>query len=72
MKTTERTVHPNPAPVKPRPYWFATIPGELAVLCLDCGEVYDLRAGASSCGSKAGLLIMKALDRRGARVEVSR
>ena len=70
MNPATNKVVPNGRPVKPRPYWEVTIPGELALLCLDCNQVWDLRSGACSCGSRAALCILKTLNREG--VQVSR
>ena len=71
MRTEDgNRVHLNPRPVKARPLFTDTIPGDVAVWCLDCETVFDLRAtSCPSCGSKAAMLIKRILDRK---VEVYR
>lgn len=55
----------HPLPVKPTPLFYDTIPAALAQLCLDCSTVWDLRATTCpACGSRAGLPILKILDRQ--------
>lgn len=68
MQTVVKKIDPEPRHVKVRPPWFSTIPGDLALLCLDCQAIWDIRAGACSCGSKAALHILKTLDREGVQV----
>jgi hypothetical protein len=67
MRTTNK-VTPDTRPVKAKPYWEVSIPGDLALMCLDCQTIWDVRAGACPCGSRAALHIIKALDREGVQV----
>lgn len=70
MQTVVKKIDLERPHVKPRPHWYATIPSELCMKCADCGTYWDLRADCCDCGSKAGLNVTKALDRRG--IEVTR
>jgi len=64
MPATTQTVQPSQRPVKPRPY-TDHIPGEQAMLCLDCQEVWNVLAGACpACSSRACLHILRTLDGR--------
>lgn len=61
---TPQTVLPSQRPVKPRLY-TDHIPGDKAVLCMDCREVWDIRFEACPvCSSKACLHILRTLDGR--------
>lgn len=66
MRTANVKSTPDSRRVKVRPLFTDTIPGELALWCLDCETVFDLRATACpACGSKAAMHIKRTLDRRG-------
>lgn len=64
QNATNNKVQPDPRPVKPRLY-SDHIPGDKAVLCMDCRTVWDIRSEACPvCSSKACLHILRALDGR--------
>lgn len=65
QNATDIKVQPSRRPVKPLLY-ADHVPGDKAVLCMDCRTVWDIRFEACPvCSSKACLHIIRALDRRG-------